>query len=99
MATQAQDSYAQAMISYCELEEENERLVARVKELEDFVVAEGECHISNDELRRLEGAIKAAIQTLNSPLPNVARKAKNAEKILAGAIMRFERVQPEREQK
>ncbi len=33
---------------------EIERLTARIKELEEFVIAEGECHISADEVRKLE---------------------------------------------
>ena len=37
-------------------EQEIERLTARVAELEAFVLAEGECHISHKEVERLEAA-------------------------------------------
>ena len=39
-------------------------LRSRVEELETFVIAEGECHISHKEPARLEGIIKRAYDTL-----------------------------------
>ena len=44
---------------------ERRSLTARIKELEDFVVAEGECHISSAEFNRLESANKALSKACN----------------------------------
>lgn len=47
-------------------ERENARLRDRVKELEDFVVAEGECHISHDEIERLREAVQWAFARIDA---------------------------------